>query len=212
MFKGSYQNETGSDGIIDGYFWQIPGIIDYYPLAKPWPWGSHDVGVTYTGKIKYPTVIAFRNFIWVGSTLRFDTFVMNYGNSSENVNVVAYANDTVIDQRSNVTLEERNSTILTLGWNSTGFPIGFYNITVYVEPVPSETEINDNVRSVWIFVYTVGDLNGDGKVDMKDIATVAKAFGQTVPPISPDLDVNEDWKIDMRDISIVARHFGESIS
>jgi len=209
LYHGPYQNETFSDGIGDSAYVIDVNNTDQYPLAKPYPWEPHDVGVTYIGRVRYPDVVVFRSFIWRGVTLRFDTFIMNYGNSSENLNVTAYANSTVIDQRINVTLEEHNSTILTLEWNSTGFPIGFYNITVHVEPVQGETEITDNARSVWMFVYTVGDLNGDGKVDIKDVSSVAKAFGQKVPPISPDLDINEDWKIDIRDISYVAKHFGE---
>lgn len=209
LYHGSYQNESGSDGIGDTPYVINADNADHYPLVKPYPWGPNDVGVTYIGRVKYPDMVAFRTFIWRGLTLRFDTFIMNYGNSSENLNVTAYANGTVIDQRSDITLEEHNSTILTLEWNSSGFDIGFYNITVYAEPVQGETDTTDNARSVWMFVYIVGDLNGDGKVDIKDISTVAKAFGQTVPPISPNLDVNEDWKIDIRDISIVARHFGD---
>jgi len=209
IYHGSYQNETGSDGIGDTAYFIDTYNPDHYPLVKPYPWEPHDVGVTYIGRVRYPDIVAFRTFIWRGFTLRFDTFLMNYGNSSENLNVTAYANGTVIDQRINVTIGERNSTVLSLRWDSTGFPIGFHNITVYVEPVQGETDITDNARSVWMFVYTVGDLNGDGKVDIKDVSAVAKAFGQTVPPISPNLDANEDWKIDIRDISIVAKHFGE---
>ncbi|HXX88007.1 MAG TPA: NosD domain-containing protein [Candidatus Acidoferrum sp.] len=210
LYNGPYQNITGSDGIGDLPFY-IPwsGEIDHYPLIKPYQLGSHDVGVTFIGEIQYPTVIVFRTYIWTGSTLRFNTFIMNYGGSAESVNVTAYANGTIVDQRFNVALTGDNSTILTLQWNSTGFPLGSYNITVYASPILGETDITDNSRSVWMSIYIPGDINGDGKVDIKDISLVAKAFGQTVPPASPDLDVNQDWKIDIRDVAIVAKHFGE---
>jgi parallel beta-helix repeat protein len=210
LFNGPYQNITCSDGIGDLPFY-IPwsSDIDHYPLMKLYQLSSHDVGVTFIGEIKYPTAIVFRTFIWIGSTLHFDTFIMNYGGSAESVNVTTYANGTVIDQRSNVALASHNWTILTLQWNSTGFPLGFYNITVYASPVLGETDIADNSRSVWMSIYTTGDVNGDGKVDIRDLAAIAKAFGQTVPPASPDLDVNQDWKIDVRDLAIVAKHFGE---
>jgi hypothetical protein len=51
----------------------------------------------------------------------------------------------------------------------------------------------------------------DGKVDIRDIAVVAKCFGSS--PGSPgwnvNCDVNNDSRIDIRDIAIVAKHFGD---
>jgi hypothetical protein len=55
------------------------------------------------------------------------------------------------------------------------------------------------------------DVNGDGRVDMKDIGYVARRF-MCVPsdPLWDSIaDLNSDGKIDMKDISTVARHFGE---
>jgi PKD repeat protein len=55
----------------------------------------------------------------------------------------------------------------------------------------------------------VGDVNGDGKVDMRDIAIVAKAFNSIpgAPNWNPIADLNGDGKVDMRDIAIVAKAF-----
>jgi len=59
-------------------------------------------------------------------------------------------------------------------------------------------------------VILAGDLNHDGKVDMKDIAIVAKLFGTRPgdPLWNPVADVIKDGKVDMKDISIVAKEFG----
>jgi len=57
----------------------------------------------------------------------------------------------------------------------------------------------------------VGDINSDGKVDMKDVGAVAMLFRA----LSTDLlwnhncDLNGDGKVDMKDVGIVARRFGE---
>jgi phosphatidylethanolamine-binding protein (PEBP) family uncharacterized protein len=59
----------------------------------------------------------------------------------------------------------------------------------------------------------VGDVNGDGRVDMRDMGYVARRF-MCVPgdPLwDPTADFNSDGKIDMVDIGTVARHFGESL-
>jgi uncharacterized protein (DUF2141 family) len=57
----------------------------------------------------------------------------------------------------------------------------------------------------------LGDVNGDGKVDMKDIAIVAAAFGSTPssPRWDPRADVNGDGKVNMLDVAIVASNFGK---
>jgi parallel beta-helix repeat protein len=57
----------------------------------------------------------------------------------------------------------------------------------------------------------VGDVNGDGKVDMKDVGFVARRF-MCIPgdPLWDIVaDINGDNKINMVDIGTVARHFGE---
>jgi parallel beta-helix repeat protein len=57
----------------------------------------------------------------------------------------------------------------------------------------------------------IGDVNMDGKVDGKDIATVALAFGSVPggPRWNALADVNGDQRIDGKDITIVATHFGK---
>jgi thermitase len=60
--------------------------------------------------------------------------------------------------------------------------------------------------------YINGDLNHDGKVDLRDVATAAAAFGSCPgqPRWNPVADVNQDGKIDLRDIAFIAKNFGKS--
>ena len=57
----------------------------------------------------------------------------------------------------------------------------------------------------------IGDINYDGKVDMKDIGYAARRFGINAadPFWDSGADIVGDGKIDMKDIGTVARHFGE---
>ncbi len=50
----------------------------------------------------------------------------------------------------------------------------------------------------------------DGKVDIKDIAVAAKAFGTIPgqPAWNVVADVNKDYKIDIKDIAGIAKQFG----
>jgi uncharacterized protein (DUF2141 family) len=54
-------------------------------------------------------------------------------------------------------------------------------------------------------------VNGDGKVDMKDIGQVARRFliSPSDPLWDPNSDINGDGKVDSNDIDAAARNFGE---
>jgi parallel beta-helix repeat protein len=60
------------------------------------------------------------------------------------------------------------------------------------------------------YVYVLGDLNNDDKVDIRDIVIVASGFGSFPdhPRWNPEADINQDGIIDIRDIAIVASNFG----
>ena len=64
-----------------------------------------------------------------------------------------------------------------------------------------------------VTVILKGDITGpygvpDGKVDIKDVAKVSKAFG-TSPPSDPKCDLNNDGKVDIKDVAIVSLDFGK---
>jgi parallel beta-helix repeat protein len=220
LFEGPYQNETGSDGIIDGHFWQIPGIIDNYPLAKPWPWNSHDLGLTYIDLGTPKTVVS------LGSKLNISVYMVNYGDSSEILNVTTYVNTLAIAETTNLALASRNSAVLSITWDTAGFAKGNYTISAFAQPILGEVDIADNnLTGGCITVSRIGDLTGgtsivwdfvpDGKVDGKDVAVVAICFGSASgcqPPWvwNPNCDVNNDGKVDGKDIAIVAMRFGQA--
>lgn len=54
------------------------------------------------------------------------------------------------------------------------------------------------------------DINNDGKVDIKDVAIAALAFGSYPghPRWNPDVDLDADSVITIKDIRIVAFYFG----
>ena len=65
----------------------------------------------------------------------------------------------------------------------------------------------------WMYPL-ITDLNYDGKVDIMDIATCAKAFG-TIPGDvrwEKQADINFDDKIDILDIANIAKDFGKQVS
>jgi hypothetical protein len=75
----------------------------------------------------------------------------------------------------------------------------------------ARTDTTSTIIQVLNATATPWDVNGDGKVDIKDILIVAKAYGSNPgdPNYDPRADVNGDSKIDIKDILIVAKHYGE---
>jgi len=69
-------------------------------------------------------------------------------------------------------------------------------------------------RSATFAISLLGDLNGDNKVDVKDVSIVALAFGSHPgqPRWNPVADVNKDGGIDTKDVALVAKNFGEAYS
>lgn len=57
-----------------------------------------------------------------------------------------------------------------------------------------------------------GDVNGDGRIDMKDVAAVSRAFGSVYghPEWNSEADLNSDYKIDLKDVAIVSKRFGSA--
>jgi hypothetical protein len=148
--------------------------------------------------------------------------VENQGNYDETVNVTAYvtmnSNNMTIGSQ-NVTLTSGETRIVTFIWNTTGFSKGNYNVSAKAWPVPGEGNLGNNefTDPFVIAVTWPGDVNGDGKVEGKDVYRVAHEFGNVRPPgvppwnetTGPNADINDDDKIDAKDYYIVCRHYGE---
>ena len=63
------------------------------------------------------------------------------------------------------------------------------------------------------FIPILGDLNGDGQVDIRDIARPARAFGSYPGHArwDPAADLNRDGIIDLKDIAQIAKNFGRTL-
>jgi parallel beta-helix repeat protein len=204
LYKGPYQNQTGSDGISDTTYVIDIDDRDKYPLMKPYPWDSHDIGVTYiSGKICFQQpIVPLKPIVGEGLILKFGVFLMNYGSSQEVFNVTVYANKIVIGFYTNIALKSKNSTILNFTWDTKGFAKGEYNITAYAASVPNETDVEDNNYTTWILVSWIGDWNGDGVVNEDDLWHFCEAFIDyyKIHVKDPKCDFDDDCDIDEDDL------------
>jgi len=166
----------------------------------------HDIAVT--------EVAPYRSWVYEGRPVTVNVTLLNSGDFNETVTVDLYYNLTANQQIGTIitNLSPNETKTLTFVWNTIGVQhCHNYTITALASTqFDSNTTNNVKEGMIRIKVRIMGDINGDGKVDGKDIALVALYFG-SAPGYSrwnPDADVNADWKIDGKDIVKIAINFG----
>ncbi len=149
--------------------------------------------------------------------------VINIGDTTEtfNVTILADYNLSVIGDEyvigvHTVTLTNGSSVTLTTLWETSEVePCRNYTVTALASEVPHEINSSNNIMTgeAAIKVRLVGDVNGDGLVDIRDIALATFPFGERPGrprwlPYGPYADINNDEMVDVRDLAIIAGNFG----
>jgi parallel beta-helix repeat protein len=165
--------------------------------------------------------------IWiVGSSYNIISQNIIAGNNQYGMSLESSSNNTVFHNKFVDNTNQIHIYDSTNSWDN-GYPSGgnywsdyngsdanndFFGDTPYV--------IDENNVDRYPFMYfdwNPCDINHDLKIDMKDVATVAKAFGTSPgdPKWNPSADITgtvplvPDGKVDMRDIGLVAKNFGK---
>jgi len=168
------------------------------------------VNVMRRPDIAVTNVEPLKTLVVQGYSMSINVTVKNQGDDTETFNVTAYANTTRI-QTETVTLTSGKCITITFTWNTSGFVKGNYTLSAYVWPIPNETATEDNMCIGGAVLVTIaGDVNGDWRVDGKDIAMIAKCFNAVVgqPNYVPNADINNDGKIDGKEIALVSKYYG----
>jgi hypothetical protein len=167
--------------------------------------------ITILGGIAALNVAPSKTAVGQEYSMNISVTLLNLENHTESFNVTFYL-DTVPIAVANVTLNGGNTVVLTVTWNATGIATGNYTISAYASPLPDEANTSDNLFTDGrVHVGIVGDINGDDKVDMKDVGPAARAFDSTPgnPAWNSNADINNDGRVDMMDIGIACRNFGQ---
>ena len=164
-------------------------------------------------------VTASRSWVYPGVSVNITVTAKNLGDVLASFDIKVYYDTNLLATRSIVDLPSDTETIEVFTWHTLGLtPCNNYTISAEATIVPYEFNTTNNVFiDGYVKIRHVGDINGDGKVDMKDIALVAAAFGTYPghPRWNPDVDITgltylvPDNRVDMRDVSLVAKNFGQ---
>ncbi len=171
------------------------------PIIMPPP--APDIGVT--------NVVTSYTSIWKGKPVVINVTVENHGSFVTSFNVTAYVNDTTVGIQF-AALAIGESATFSFLWNTTEFAYGNYSVWAYTVPVANETHVLDNnFTASIVHLGIVGNVNGDSKVDLKDVFAVGKAYGSVIGDARyiANCDINGDGKIDLKDYFATTKNYGK---
>jgi len=124
---------------------------------------------------------------------------------SATLQVNVYEDDMLIDSPY---VNMSSITYATLGPYITSLAAGPHTIKVELIDASNSTLLHTYIHT--LKVTLMEDINYDFKVDIKDIASAARAFGsyRGDDNWNPDADINDDFKVDIYDIATIAKEFG----
>jgi len=164
--------------------------------------------VAVVGIEVYPKVAYTGWLVYVNVTVR------NKGNLTEAFNVLGKYDGNIFNQTTVTDLAPNTETTVMLVWSTkTVPPCHNYTISAEAEAVPYEINLLDNTLTDGsVKIKLMGDINGDGRVDIGDINTVVTAFGTYPghPRWSLDADLDQNGRITMGDVILVVMNFGKT--
>ena len=178
-------------------------IVDW--MAARAPPGLHDVAII--------SVTTSATEVYKGQIVNITVVAKNEGNVTETFNVATYYDTSVIGIQTVTNLTAGANITLTFSWDTVGVEpsIISYTIKAVAIPVPGEIDTADNILiDGTVKVKLLGDVNGDGIVNIKDIGICCKAFGSTPsdPRWDPRADLTGDSLVDIFDLVTIAVNFG----
>jgi PKD repeat protein len=161
-----------------------------------------------------------RSWVFANVPVNINVTAKNIGETTETFNVSVYYDANLIGTQTILDLTPTTEITLTFTWNTTGLPLCTnYTISAEATEIPFEYNITNNILVDGIVeIRLLGDLTGDGIVDMRDVAIAAKAFGSYPghPRWNPEADITgteylvPDNRVDMRDVALITSNFGNT--
>lgn len=153
---------------------------------------------------------------YVGRVIPVNVTVLNDGDISENFAVTLRCDSTVLATADVVNLASKENLTLTFNWDTGTVPPRMqpYLLSAEASTVPNEAETLDNVFvDGTVKLKLVGDINGDGTVNIDDLTAWDAAYGSHVgePNWDVQADINYDGLVDKADATLILDHYRETL-
>jgi len=205
-YQGTYQNESGSDGIGDVPYVIDASNVDRYPLMQSPSMSSLDIGVADITLCKQ----VFGRQTSANVTVR----IANFGVGDLSTNVTIWANSTILCLFT-PSLPGKAVSDFAFVWNTTGLVNASFDISARADSVQNETDTTDNFLDYGTVQFSIPcDVDGDGVVDIFDAIILAGHFNldSFSPNWNMNVDFNGDGIVDIYDAIILASNYGTKLS
>ena len=175
---------------------------------------QHGIFIGLIRDVAITALSADLHIAYQGWTVNINVTVKNKGNITETFEVKIYYDNTLGPAATVSELQPNEEITITIVWDTKNVPpCHNYTITAMAGPVPYEFNLSDNTfENGKVKIRIMGDVNGDGVVDMRDISELCNRYG--AKPGEPRwdyyCDLNRDGRIDLRDIGICCSNFMKS--
>jgi hypothetical protein len=180
-------------------------------MGIPIPHQTVDLQISLYGvvpfNIRVTNVTPYTRVFPYDGRIRINVTVVNEGFYPETFNLTLYANDSGATATF-VIMDDCSANITYEVW---GFIPGTYILRAYVWPAKGETNESDNTFvDGTIRAIVLGDVDGDGDVDILDVVLISRIYAvkQGEPSFDPRSDLDGDGAITILDLVMCTGHYG----
>lgn len=153
---------------------------------------------------------------YVGRLIPINVTVYNDGDITENFTVSLFYDTTLIAAQNVVNLASKDTVVLAYDWNISAVPASAAPYTFKAEAtiLPHETNTTDNTLvGGTIKLKIVGDVDGDGVVDIGDLTAWDSAYLSQQGDLNwnAQADINYDGVVDKADATLILDHYRETL-
>jgi len=157
-------------------------------------------------------VVTEQDWAYQGWMVQVNVTVENLGEVAETFNVTLYCDGNIVDTYDVINLAPHASLTIVFVWNTSSTePCNNYTLSAEASEISYEF---DSVNNIYVDgtvkLRLMGDVDGDGIVNMIDLYEVGLSFGlfKGDPEFNVYADINKDGFINMLDLYLVAQNFG----